>query len=62
VIKAIFGFEIILVKDIVVGHMAVIATGDLPMRTARPGDVLWRHDMAIDTGLGIIGKIGSGIT
>jgi len=42
--------------------MTVITTGDFPMRTARPGDVLWRHDMAIDTGLGIIGKIGSGIT
>ena len=61
VIKAIFGFEIVLVKDIVVGHMAVIATGHFPMGTARPSDILGRHDMAIDTGLGIIGKIGSGI-
>lgn len=61
VIESVFGFEEIFVSYVVMGYMAVIAAGYFPMGAVSPGDVLGLHDMAIDTGLGIVGEVGGGI-
>ena len=49
--------EVILVEDIVVGHLTVVAVGPLPVRTMVPCCVLGSHNMAVDTGLGFVTQI-----
>ncbi len=60
-VESVFGFEEILVGDVVVRNVAIVAAGDLAMGTVRPGDVLGSHQVAVDTGLGIVGEVGGGI-
>lgn len=55
-------FEQVRAQDIVLGNVAIVARRDSGMTAALPGRVLRRHDVAIDTCSGIVGKIGKRIT
>jgi hypothetical protein len=54
----IHSLKIIGAKNIVLWHMAIVATGYLTVRAVLPGGILGSHDMAIDTGFWRIGQIG----
>lgn len=57
----VFGLEIVSVQHIIVGNMAIVAGGIFPVCTVKPGGILWCHDVAVDAGFGVIGKVGRGI-
>lgn len=42
-------------------YVAVVAVGYFPMRTVVPGDVLGSHQVAVDAGFGVIGKVGGSV-
>ena len=54
---SVLGLEIVLVQNIIVGHVAVIACGHFTVRTVKPGHVLGDHDVTVHTGFGLIRKI-----
>lgn len=58
VVKTINRFRKVLVDNIVVRAMTIIATGNTCMGRVTPGIKLVLHDMAVDTGTGIVRKIG----
>lgn len=60
-IQSVFGFEEVFVGDVVMRHVTIIAMGYFPVGTVGPGNVLWLHDVAVDTGLGVVGQVGGGI-
>lgn len=60
-VQPILGFEEVFVKYIVMRHMAVVAMGHFPVGAMIPGNVLGSHDVAIDTSLRVIGKIGGSV-
>lgn len=61
-VESVFCFEEVLVGDVVVRYMAVVAVSHFPVGAMRPCDVLGLHDVAVDTGLGIVRQVGRGIT
>ena len=58
VVHAVFAFEEILPKDIVVRHVAVVARGVAGVRSMHPRGVVGAHDVAVDTGRGVISQVG----
>jgi hypothetical protein len=50
-------FEVIFIHCIVLRHMAIVAMGNLAVRTVAPGGILRRHNMTIYAGLRIIGQV-----
>ena len=58
VVHAVFAFEEILPKDIVVRHVAVVARGVAGVRPMHPRGVVGAHDVAVDTGRGVISQVG----
>lgn len=59
--KPVHRFEGILVKHVIVRDMAVIADRNPPVTAVLPGHVFRPHDMAVDTGFRIVGKVRDGI-
>jgi len=58
--QSVVGFEIILVDNIVMRHMAVVAMGFLPVRTVIPGGILGRHDVTVHAGFRFVGEVQMG--
>ena len=58
VVHAVFAFEEILPKDIVVRHVAVVARGVTGVRPMHPRGIVGGHDVAVDTGRGVISQVG----
>jgi hypothetical protein len=56
--ESIFCFEIIGIKKVVMRNMTTVAIGYFAVRTVTPGCVLGAHNVAVDTGLGIVRQIG----
>ena len=44
----------------ILGDMAVVAGGEAPVAAVLPGGVLRGHDVAVDTGGGIVGQVAGG--
>lgn len=60
--ETVLSFEQVSAQYIVLGNVAIVARRDSGMTAALPGCVLRRHDVAVDTGGGIVGKVGKCIT
>jgi hypothetical protein len=60
-IQAILGFKKVFIEHIVLRYVAVVAMGYLAVGAVVPGNVLGGHQVAVHTGLGVVGKIGNGI-
>jgi hypothetical protein len=58
--QSVFGFEIVFVENIIMRHMAVVATGFSPVGTVAPGGILRCHDVAVHAGFGIIRQVRPG--
>jgi len=55
--EAILGLEIVFIDCIVMGDMAIITIGPLPVRAMIPGGILGRHNVTIHTGGRIIRQV-----
>lgn len=55
--EAVLRLEVILVKYVIVGHMAVVAVCLLAVRTMVPCGILRSHNMTVHAGLGLVAKV-----
>jgi hypothetical protein len=55
--QPVLSLEQILPEEIVLRYVTVVANGCLPVAAVHPRCILGKHYMAVDAGLGIIGKI-----
>jgi hypothetical protein len=54
VVHTVLALEVILSEDIVMRYVAVVASGITSMRAMHPRGVVRGHDVAVDTGRGIV--------
>ena len=53
--------KIIVVEEIVMGHVAFVAIGHLPVGAVKPRGILGCHDVTVHTCFGSIGQVGMGL-
>ena len=54
VVHTVFALEVVLPKDVVVRYVTVITRGIAGMRSMHPRGIVRGHDVAVDTGRGVI--------
>jgi hypothetical protein len=55
--ESVLSLKQIVVKKIIMWHMAVVAGSYLPVGTVLPGGILWSHYMTVNTGFRIIRQV-----
>ena len=54
VVHTVFALEVVLPKDVVVRYVTVITRGIAGMRSVHPRGIVRGHDVAVDTGRGVM--------